>query len=86
MLAVFITIVAFESGVHAVHHLGDPDGGARCAVASVTSHLNGTADPLPVQQPALAAPTGHLGAFEPLPLGTRPLSPHRGRAPPPIAS
>jgi hypothetical protein len=86
LLALLVTVVVFESGVHAVHHLGDPDGAARCAVASVTSHLSGAADPPQTPQPALDATTDHLIVVEPLALGTRPLSPQRGRAPPSLAS
>ena len=85
-LAVFVTIVSFESGIHAVHHLGDPDGAARCAVASVTTHLNGTAGAPSVEPPSLDATTDALAVFEPFLLGASPFSPQRGRAPPSIVS
>ena len=85
-LVVLVAIVAFESSLHAVHHLGDPDGAARCGVASVTSHLSGTADSPWAEQPTLDTTTEHVAISAPLPLDTRPLNPQRGRAPPSIAS
>jgi hypothetical protein len=84
--AVLLTIVAFETAVHAVHHLGDADGAARCGVASVASHLSGTADPPLTDLPHLSATTDRLAVDDPLQLATRRVGPQRGRAPPPIAS
>ena len=86
LLALLVTVIVFESSVHAVHHLGDPDGAARCAVASVTLHLSGAADPPQTSQPTFDAMTDHVIVAELLALGTRPLSPQRGRAPPSLAS
>jgi len=86
LLAMLVTIVVIESSLHAVHHLGDPDGAAHCSVASVTSHLSGTVDPPHTAQPAFVATTDHLIVLELLSFGTRPLSPQRGRAPPSLAS
>jgi hypothetical protein len=86
VLAALVIIVVFESSVHAVHHLGDPDGAAHCAIASVASHLSGTADSLHAEQPALDAGADHLVVFELLLLETQPLNLQRERAPPVIAS
>ena len=85
-LAVLLMIVAFESSVHAVHHLGDPDGGARCAVASITSQLSGTPDLPDFDQSDLNAATGRVVVAARLSPGSRPLSPQWGRAPPSTAS
>jgi hypothetical protein len=40
-LAVAVASGAFESGVHSVHHLDDPDGAAKCAVAAASAHSDG---------------------------------------------
>jgi hypothetical protein len=40
-LAVVVASGAFESSVHSVHHLDDPDGAARCAVAAASAHSDG---------------------------------------------
>jgi hypothetical protein len=48
--------VAFESGVHSVHHLGSPREMAQCAMAVAASNVPGTVDGAPVAftRPALA--------------------------------
>jgi hypothetical protein len=84
--AVLITIAAFETAVHAVHHLGDAEGAARCVVASVASHVSGTADLPHTDPPSLGATESCVAVVDPLQPDTRPLGPQRGRAPPSIAS
>jgi hypothetical protein len=83
---VLLTIAAFETAVHAVHHLGDAEGAARCVVASVASHVSGTADPPHTDPPSLGATESCVALVDPLQPDTRPLGPRRGRAPPSIAS
>jgi hypothetical protein len=84
--AVLLTIVAFETAVHASHHLGDADGAAHCGVASAASHVTGTADPPSTDLPSLSATEARIAVADPLQSDTCPLSPQRGRAPPSIAS
>ncbi len=82
--AVLLTIAAFETAVHAVHHLGDAEGAARCVVASVASHVSGTADPPHTDPASLGATESCVAVVDPLQPDTRPLGPQRGRAPPSI--
>jgi len=86
LLVALLGVLAFESGVHAVHHLGDVRAAARCAVASAAPHL-GSADVSPATYaPALQASDGRVAALESLALPARSLGPTQGRAPPPTAS
>jgi hypothetical protein len=83
---VLLAIAAFETAVHAVHHLGDAEGAARCVVASVASHVSGMAEPPQTDPPSLGATEPCVAVVDPLQPDTRPLGPQRGRAPPSIAS
>lgn len=40
-LVLLLSVLAVESGVHSVHHLGSDAGPARCSIAQATSHLLG---------------------------------------------
>ena len=81
-LVVCLTVFAFETALHAVHHLGEPDAHGACAVASATAHLTGacasiadTGSPTPVS----------LGAASLAPSQSppsQPIRPREGRAPP----
>jgi hypothetical protein len=75
-----LLVVAFESGVHSVHHLGDqPD--ARCIVASASVHIGGVA----VTTVAFDRPAEAVTAVAVTPTGAaaaRPAAPDLGRAPP----
>jgi hypothetical protein len=51
--ALLIAVLAFETGVHAVHHLGDRHAASHCAVASVAPHVGGTTDPPSTGMPSL---------------------------------
>jgi hypothetical protein len=79
VLIVGLSIVAFEAGVHSVHHLGDAQ--ASCAVAAGTAQLYGTAPSL-VADGVVLSPAEPLSSCEPVRLtGTR-RQPSQGRAPP----
>lgn len=79
-LAVLLALLAFESGIHAVHHLDDPD--AHCAVASASAHVPG-AEIAPVDAgPILLVATDPLPVAEPCALPARFIRPDEGRAPP----
>jgi len=81
-LIVCLTVFAFETALHAVHHLGQPDAHGACAVASATAHLTGacasvadTGAPTPV---SLGAASLGPRQFPPC----QPIRPREGRAPP----
>jgi len=79
-LAVLLALLAFESGVHAVHHLNEP--GAQCAVASASAHVPGT-EVAPLDAgPILLVATDPLPIVEPSALPARFIRPDEGRAPP----
>jgi hypothetical protein len=77
---VLLLVVAFESGVHSVHHLTDqPD--AQCVVASASIHVGGVA----VATVAFDRPAETITAVTVTPTGSpanRPAAPDLGRAPP----
>jgi hypothetical protein len=75
-----LLLIAFESGVHSVHHLTDqPDG--QCVVASASAHTGGVAAAtVAFDRPVEASTTV---AVLPAPSATaRPDAPDLGRAPP----
>jgi hypothetical protein len=41
-----LTVLAFETALHSVHHLDEPDAGASCPVLAATSQVNGVAAPV----------------------------------------
>jgi hypothetical protein len=38
-VAALLALLVFETGLHSVHHLDQPEGATACAIASVASHL-----------------------------------------------
>lgn len=82
LVVVALTVFAFESGVHSVHHLVDPVRAKDCALASASQHVSGVeADPVPVKlSPALRGLASGVPEVAAWPV--RPLPPHGGRAPP----
>jgi uncharacterized membrane protein (TIGR02234 family) len=84
LLIALLAVLAFEAGVHSVHHLGDADAAAQCVVASASSDLSGAgAGPVVVIVPAETgdvAPPPQSGTLLP-----RFAHPDRGRAPPFLA-
>ena len=85
-VAVLIAILAFETGVHAVHHLGDTHAASHCVVASVAPHLGGTADAPATAIPHLHVTTQAVVFAELVVLSGRPVGPAPVRAPPSLAS
>ena len=81
-LVLLLAIFAFESGLHAVHHLNDQDRGESCAVASASQHVAGTEveGSLTGDAPAPAEPT-RVASVRVI-RSARSLGPHEGRAPP----
>jgi hypothetical protein len=83
---VLLAVLAFETGVHAVHHLGNTHAASHCAVASVAPHLGGAADGVPVEVPHLHVTTDRVVVADALVLRHPSLRPSPGRAPPALAS
>jgi hypothetical protein len=81
-VAIVFGVFAVETGVHSVHHMGDPIQTAACTVAAATAHLAAGAVDVVVFDPIIAlAPDSVLWSPPTRALLHRP-SPHEGRAPP----
>jgi hypothetical protein len=86
VLVLVAGIVAFETGVHSTHHLGQPDGVRQCVVAGVSAQLSAdlvdaSLDAAPVtlvHAPLAGSPTPVIAA--------RSVAPHAGRAPPVLSA
>jgi hypothetical protein len=81
-LVLLVGVLAFESGVHSVHHLGEQGHGNPCAVASTSSNLAGLEVEPPVVLSAPAALGLAVAIAAPSDPRALPESPHEGRAPP----
>jgi hypothetical protein len=83
-LALVLVVLAFESGIHSVHHLGSSQSSqeTKCAVAGVATHVQGTVGEMVI---ALAKPL-YTGAASPVAGPMRHVEQTwrawRGRAPP----
>ena len=80
-LALLLGFVVFESAVHSVHHISDPEEAAQCVLA-VSQHLSGVGAATP------EVGTEPLALEAPAPAGTERslrnlFRPDTGRAPPP---
>lgn len=75
-----LTVIAFEAGLHSVHHIGDqPD--SSCVIASASAHTSA----LTVDSPALERPTDvatPVVVSVDAPTTARSAAPDLGRAPP----
>ena len=77
-----LTVLAFETALHSVHHLDEPDARASCPVLTATSQISGAAPPVADLSLRPAAP-GPVVAVDPswlLPFCS--LRVPEGRAPP----
>jgi hypothetical protein len=84
-LALVLSVFAFESGFHSVHHPDARNGATHCAVASAAAHTTGTVvAPVEVLLPSVlvARGTAPLDSHAP---AARTLGAARGRAPPFLA-
>jgi hypothetical protein len=79
-----LAVLAFEAGLHSVHHLGQQRDATRCIIESVSSNLGGAVgEPMILVGPAETADLAlHLESVAP---PQRSLRPDRGRAPPFLA-
>jgi hypothetical protein len=82
-VALALAVLAFETGLHSVHHLGDARGVEQCSVASVSTHLGGT----PAEAPSVVIVTANASQpsqpADPIAPRSQPFRPDAGRAPPP---
>jgi hypothetical protein len=56
-----LTVLAFETALHSVHHFDEPDAGASCQVLTGTSQVNGVAAPVADLGVRPDAPVPHVG-------------------------
>lgn len=87
-LVLVLAVLAFENGVHSVHHLGDPRhlndlrSDTTCVVAAATAHVSGTTVDGPTPE-HLVLPSPERLVVRQLPsLEALSLAAHQGRAPP----
>ena len=82
LFAVLLLVVAFEAGLHSVHHIGD-HGAPGCVIASASAHAGAlVVERVAFEQPARVS-TALIGALDPAGPGRGP-SPALGRAPPAV--
>jgi predicted membrane protein len=86
VLIVLLAVLAFETGVHAVHHIGDGRTTARCPVASMAPHLGGTTVTPATSGLALQPSVDGVVVTDALVPVLRSLGPAQGRSPPSLAS
>lgn len=81
-LAVVLSVFAFESALHSVHHLLDRQEAAKCQVLGASHHLSGTrAGVADMERPPLTM-AGPSPTYDAHGLPTPFLRPDQGRAPP----
>jgi hypothetical protein len=82
VLVLAVTVFAFQTALHSVHHLGDADAERGCSVFGATDHLSGA----PIPATAIEVPAA--GTDEAVAVGVtwllpqQPIRPAAGRAPP----
>jgi hypothetical protein len=85
-LAFLVAVFGFESAVHSVHHLSDPQAADSCALLSGSKHVDTASPALPDAGGPLwtAAPVVPLDGTLAPPL--RSFRTHEGRAPPALSA
>jgi hypothetical protein len=81
-VAIVFGVFAVETGVHSVHHMGDPIQAAACTVAAATAHLVGNPVDVVGMDPIIAPALDSVPWFPPTRALLHRPSPHEGRAPP----
>lgn len=79
--ALLLAGLAFDAGLHSVHHLGDEVGEAACLVASAAA-INAVAAEAPDAQTPVLVPTGRIAPLSELALDRRLSADRPVRAPP----
>ena len=77
-----LTVLAFETALHSVHHLDEPDAGASCQVLTGTSQVNGAAAPVADLGVRPDAPVPHVALDPAWLLPSCSIRVPAGRAPP----
>jgi hypothetical protein len=85
-LVLMAVVLSFEAGLHSVHHLGDSDRSAACAVASASAHLNGVSVQPPDAEPRAPAAAERVTHLASTPRCSFVIAPHEGRGPPALTS
>ena len=80
LLVLVAAVLAYETGVHSTHHLGQES--SSCSVASVASQVSATIGDMDVSGMPCEAPASTLGVPAVPMLVTGVLAPDAGRAPP----
>ena len=79
-LVLVVGVLAFETGLHAAHHVGDDS--ARCVVASMSSQLHGTTLAVTIDAAPAVVDEARISAPSIVRAAGRALAPDAGRAPP----
>jgi hypothetical protein len=85
-LVVVVAILAFETGIHSTHHLGQPGEAARCVVAGVSSGLSADVVDTAHDLPRAVAAETRVAALAPPVVIARAVAPDAGRAPPSLSA
>ena len=75
-------VLAFETGVHSAHHLGQPDDFARCTVAGMATQLSADLVDISLDAVPVAASASAFVALASPVAAARLVAPDAGRAPP----
>jgi hypothetical protein len=79
-------VVAFETGVHSAHHLGQADEAARCAVAAMATQLNADLVDITLDAVPVGVFATRITALAPPAVAARLVAPDAGRAPPVLSA
>ena len=82
VLALLLTLFAFESSVHAVHHLGDAHAATLCALAVASAQCSGIAPAVIDTAPVEVVEVDRVAPIEIGALPAAPARSQRDRAPP----
>jgi hypothetical protein len=82
VVAALLGVLAVESGVHSVHHLGDHEAAEGCAIASVSGQIHGAEQPGAPDGACIVSVSTLASVPDVDRPGRRPLRPDEGRAPP----
>lgn len=81
-LTILLSVSAFETAVHSVHHLLDWEKAAKCVIFGASQHLSGTpTDSANIETPVLTV-VGSSSTHTDPGLPSRSLRPDQGRGPP----
>lgn len=85
-LVLLLAVLAAETGVHSVHHLGNAVASQSCPVAATAQHLSGVDAEPPMLCGLELAASGETLPTAAAPASTRALAPDAGRAPPALSA